>query len=314
MTRKQASGKKKYRRNRRHMNKKLIIAFVMLALLAGGCSLKKTVINSTALFMDDLVVSFFQEKDLEFAEAAIPGNLKLLDGLIKGAEGSNEGLLIKGCKLYGMYAMGFLEDTGVDKRDERRRMQRAANFYEKARDYGLEVLKKRPDFRNTLDKSLAEFVPSLQAFGKDDLEALFWTSFAWGVYINLNRHNIRAVADLPKVKAMMERVIAIDDTYFYGMPRLFMIVYYSMPPMFGGNPVKAKAEYDRVKEISGDKFILTDFFMAKYYAVQVQDREMFEYLLDKVENAEDDVIPERLFTAVAKKKASFISKKAGEFF
>ncbi len=296
------------------MNRKALLVVAALALFMGGCSLKKTVINSTALFMDDLVDSFFQENDLEFAETAIPGNLKLLDGLIKGAEGGNEGLLIKGCKLYGMYAMGFLEDTGVDRKDERKRTQRASNFYKRARDYGMEVLKKRPDFKNSLDKSTDEFLPSLQAFGKDDLESLFWTSFAWGEYINLNRHNIRAVADLPKVKAMMERVIALDDTYFYGLPRLFMIVYYSMPPMFGGDPVKAKAEYDRVKEISGDKFILTDFFMAKYYAVQVQDREMFDYLLDKIENAEDDVIPEKMFTKIAKKKAEFIGKKAGDLF
>jgi hypothetical protein len=286
----------------------------LIAVFAGGCSLKKTVINSTALFMDDLVDSFFQEEDLEFAETAIPGNLKLLDGLIKGSEGGNEGLLIKGCKLYGMYAMGFLEDTGIDKKDEKKRMLRASAFYKKARDYGMEALKKRPDFRNSLDKNLDEFLPTLQAFGKDDLEALFWTSFAWGEYINLNRHNIRAVADLPKVKAMMERVIALDDTYFYGLPRLFMIVYYSMPPMFGGDPVKAKAEYDRVKQISGDKFILADFFMAKYYAVQMQDKEMFEFLLDKVENAEDDVIPEKMFTKIAKKKAEFTSKKVDDLF
>ena len=176
------------------------------------------------------------------------------------------------------------------------------------------MIKKRHDFRNSLDKSLDEFTPSLLAFGKDDVEALFWASFAWGEYINLNRHNIKAVADLPKVKAMMERVIALDDTYFYGLPRLFMIVYYSMPPMFGGDPVKAKAEFERVKEISGDRFILADFFMAKYYAVQVQDKDLFESLLDKIENAEDDVIPEKMFTKVAKKKAEFMSKKGQELF
>lgn len=293
---------------------KLILACLLCVLLLGACSLKRVVVNSTALFMDDVMDSFFEEGDIIFAEQAIPGNLKLLDGLIKGSNNENDGLLLKGCKLYAMYAMGFMEDSSLDKRQDKENLKRASAFYVKARDYGLSILKRNNDFKKAAEGSLDGFTPVLQAFGKDDLETLFWAAFAWGEYINLNRNNVTAIADLPKVKAMIERVMELDDKYFYGLPHLFMIVYYSMPSMFGGDYEKAKKEYRAIQDISGGKFILADFFMARYYAVQVQDRALFDELMAKVDAAEEGVIAEKLFTQVAKKKAAVLKVKAEDLF
>ena len=292
----------------------IITAAVFLLVLSSGCSLKKTVINSTALFMDDVVDEFLAESDLEFARQAGPGNLKLLDGLIKGSNNENDGLLVKGCKLYGMYAMAFFEDEGIDKKTEKANLKRAANFYKKARDYGMKVLLKNGDFKAAYEGSLDDFVKVMPAFGRGDIETLFWTAFAWGSYVNLNRNSASDIADLPKVIALINRVIELDTTYFYGIPHLFLIVNYSMPAMFGGDLVKAKAEYQKIKDISGAKFIIADYFMAKYYASQAQDKEMFETLLQSVQDADADLIPERMFTQVAKKKAEFLLLKKDDIF
>lgn len=288
--------------------------FALCVLALSGCSLKKTVINSSALFMDDVMDSFFEEGDIVFAEQAIPANLKLLDGLIKGSANENDGLLLKGCKLYAMYAMGFMEDASLDKKTDKENLKRASAFYERGKDYGLAILKKNPDFKKSVEGSIDDFTQVMPAFGENDVETLFWAAFAWGEYINLNRNNVSAIAGLPKVKAMIERVIELDDKYFYGLPHLFMIVYYSMPKMFGGDYDKAKKEYQIVQEISRGKFILADFFMARYYAVQVQDRKLFDELLAKVDAAEDDVIKEMLFTKVAKKKSIILKQKAEDLF
>ena len=188
----------------------------------------------------------------------------------------------------------------------------ALEFYQKAKDYGLMVFKKKSDFKKALEGTTDDFIKIMPAFNENDVELLFWTAFAWGSYVNLNRTSPYAVADLPKVKIMMERVVELNDKYFYGLPHLFMIVYYSMPPMFGGNLERAKEEYDKTIQISGDKFVLADFYMAKYYAVQAQDKELFIKLLDKIENAPDDVIKEKLFTQVAKKKSAILREKTKE--
>jgi hypothetical protein len=293
---------------------RLAIFILALAALVPACSLKKTVINSSALFMEDVMDSFFEEGDLEFASQAIPANLKLLDGLIRGSDNENDGLLLKGCKLYAMYAMGFMEDATADKKADKENLKRAADFYERAKNYGMAILKKNVDFRNSVEGSAEDFAKVMPAFGKSDLEALFWTAFAWGEYINLNRNNVAAVADLPKVKGMIDRVIEADDKYFYGLPHLFLIVYYSMPKMFGGDYDRAKKEYDTIQDISGGKFVLADFFMARYYAVQVQDKALFEKLLDKVAAAENGIIPEKLFTQVAKRKAAVLKLKEEDLF
>jgi type III secretion system FlhB-like substrate exporter len=54
--------------------------------------------------------------------------------------------------------------------------------------------------------------------------------------------------------------------------------------------------------------------MAKFYAVQVQDKALFEKLLAKINSMPGDVIPEELFTSVAKKKAAVLLKKEGDLF
>ncbi len=295
-------------------NKKLIIAMIFILFIFPACSIKRITIDSTGLFMDDISDAFFEEGDMDFAEQAIPANLKLLEGLIKGSSYENENLLLKGCKMFGMYAMGFLEDTNVDKKLDKKNLKRASAFYEKAKDYGLMIFKKKSDFKQALEGTIDDFSKIMPAFNEKDVELLFWTAFSWGSYINLNRTSPYAIADLPKVKIMMERVIELNDKYFYGLPHLFMIVYYSMPKMFGGNLEKAKDEYNKIVELSGDKFVLADFFMAKYYAVQSQDRELFIKLLEKIENTSDDVIKEKLFTQVAKKKAIVLKEKINELF
>jgi hypothetical protein len=293
----------------------VFISLAALALVAAsGCSLKKTVINSTGLFMDDVVDEFLAESDFEFAREAGPANLKLLDGLIKGSNYENDGLLIKGCKLYSMYAMAFFEDEGTDKKSEKINMKRAANFYKRAYEYGMKIMLKNPDFKAVSEGSLDDFIKVMPAFGKTDIDTLFWTAFAWGSYINLNRNSASDIADLPKVVAMINRVIEIDTGYFYGIPHLFLIVNYSMPAMFGGDLEKAKAEYMKIKEISGAKFIIADFFMAKFYAVQSQNKEMFEQLLKGIAEADPNIIPENIFTQVAKRKAELLLAKENDIF
>lgn len=114
------------------MNKEKIFILIFLVFILTSCSIKRMTINATGTFMEDIVDAFFCEEDIIFAEQAIPANLKLLDGLIKGSNYENDDLLLKGCKLYGMYGMGFFEDMDTDRKKEKENLKRASYFYEKA--------------------------------------------------------------------------------------------------------------------------------------------------------------------------------------
>ena len=74
--------------------------------------------------------------------------------------------------------------------------------------------------------------------------------------------------DLPKVEAMMDRVLELDDTFYYGgIHALMASNFVSRPEMFGGQPEQAKDHFNEAFEISESKYLLWYFLYAKYYAV-----------------------------------------------
>ena len=88
-----------------------------------------------------------------------------------------------------------------------------------------------------------------------------------------------------------------------------------MPPALGGKPEKAKDYFERCLAINKGKFLMTQVFYAKSYAVQVQDQELYESLLKKVIEAPSDILPSATFpNAVAKQKARRLLAKSNELF
>jgi hypothetical protein len=56
-------------------------------------------------------------------------------------------------------------------------------------------------------------------------------------------------------------------------------------------------------------------YYARTYAVQMQDQELFESLLAKVDEASPDILPEaRLPNMIAKRKAKLLRDKINELF
>ena len=65
------------------------------------------------------------------------------------------------------------------------------------------------------------------------------------------------------------------------------------PVMFGGDPDKARHHFNRAIEITGGKFLLAQFLLAKYYAVPAQNRELYEKTLNDILSAPGDLHPEQ---------------------
>ncbi|HEY6952663.1 MAG TPA: TRAP transporter TatT component family protein, partial [Bacteroidota bacterium] len=73
--------------------------------------------------------------------------------------------------------------------------------------------------------------------------------------------------------------------------------------------------FEKCLALNGDKFLLADLFYAKTYAVQVQNQELFESLLKRIDDASIDVLPEaRLPNAVAKQKAKLLRAQMNNLF
>jgi len=268
--------------------------------------MQRWAVRSTQGILENGLEVMYEEDDLPLAEQAAASNLKMVEALIR-SDPNNETLLLMASQGYSSFALGFVEDTD---------RQRARKFYARGRDYGLRILMHRKKFREAMDADLARFKAALQSFTRKDVPALFWTANGWGNWINLGLSDPEALAQLPRVRLLMRRVIELDETYFYGSAHLFFgALYGAMPKMLGGDPQKSKQHFDRCLQINGGRFLMTYVLYAQYYAVQIQNRQLFQSLLNKVVDSSLDILPEqRLANRIAQRKAASLLAKVDDLF
>ncbi|MFC1556804.1 TRAP transporter TatT component family protein [candidate division KSB1 bacterium] len=285
-----------------------MIASILILQALGNvnCSVQKLAVGATGGIIDNTLESIFEESDLQLAEAAIMPNLKMLEGLIKSDPG-NEKLLLEVVRGYTGYALGWVEDEDP---------ARARLLYERAKDYGIQLLSENRKMKDALEGPISDFESSLRSVtGESDVPVLFWTANAWASFINLSRGDILAFIEMPRVQAMMSRVIELDETFYYGSAHLFFGLIYSTLGVAGGDFQKATEHFNRAREISDDKFLLTKVYYARYYAVGVLNEELFRKTLEEVLASPADQLPEvRLINEIAKKKARFYLTQAKEWF
>ncbi|MEK6571408.1 MAG: TRAP transporter TatT component family protein [Bacteroidota bacterium] len=287
------------------MQRTLLFPIVAVIFLA-GCSIQTIALRSTGALVDYGLEAINEESDLPLAEQSIASNLKLLEGLLKG-DPENAHLLLLASRGYSSFALGFAEDDSPE---------RGRVFYLRARDYGLRILTQRNGFAQAWDKDLDSFQQALSALNADDVPAIFWTANGWGNYIRLTLTEPAAIADLPKVEALLRFVLEKDETYFFASAHLAMgTLLGSRPKLLGGNPEKAREHFERCLEITTGKFLMAYVYYAMAYAVQTQNKELFSSLLHKVDDASLDVLPEqRLANSIAKKKAEKLMAKLSDLF
>jgi hypothetical protein len=271
-----------------------------------ACSMDRFVIRQTGALLDYGVLALYEETDLKLAEQAMASDIKLLEGMIKG-DPENEHLLTLTAQALAGYALGFAEDEEPE---------RAKVFYLRARDYGLRVLYQDDFFAKADVGSIDDYKLAVKNLDKDYIDAIFWTGFAWAGWINLSIDNPRAMIDLTKVQILMERVLEIDETYFFGATHLFFGSIWGLKPrMLGGDTEKAKEHFERNLEITGSKFLLTYVYYALFYAAKVLDEDLFNSFVVKIEETPADVLPGyQLMNMIAKKKVKYLKEYGQEWF
>lgn len=284
----------------------ILLLYPLLAVQFPACSLDKFIIRQTGTLLDYGVISLYEESDLILAGTALESNIKLLEGMLKG-DPENRDLRLLTSQAFAGYALGFAEDTDPD---------RAKSLYLRGRDHGLYVLLRDETFAENQSKKLDDFEQAVAQLDAENIDALFWTAFAWAGWINLSLDDPQAFIDLPKVQVMMARVLELDETYFLGAPHLFFGSVWGMKPrMLGGDPEKARTHFEKNLEITQGKFLLTYIYYARFYAAKTLDEDLYDQLLEKVEETPADVLPEyRLLNVIAKEKAGRLKALRSDIF
>lgn len=280
----------------------------LLILMVGvaGCSTSQIASRFAVPLVIGQYDSLNEESDPLLAATAIPASLKMLEGMVKSDE-DNPVLLHKLAEGFCSYAFSFVEDENP---------RRASLLYLRGRAYALRILVKAGAAADLPDLPPEQFQKSLERMDAGDLPSLFWFGQCWAGWLLLNLHDMEAFAALPKVESAMRQTLEWDESFHYAGPHMFFGGFYgARSKMLGGDPEKSKHHFERNLELTENKFLMTQMLYAKTYAVQTQNRELFERLLKIVLATPGDVLPEqRLANEVAKLKAQNLLEAADDLF
>ena len=262
------------------MKKISLIAAVLMVLLSfSGCT--RWVVKMSPPLLTNTMSSIFEECDPEIAQAAIPSNLKILEGLLKSDPGNPE-ILTTLSMGYAGYALLFLEEDSPE---------RASDLYIRARDYGLASLGPEGALLADPGTPLKSVEEALLRIGPKDVDRLFWTTFSWNAWINLNLDKPESLAALPISQACLERLLILDRSYFHGLPAILQgTVLAARPQALGGDYGKARPFFEEVIAQNQGKFFPAQYYAARYYAVGIQDRTLFQSLIGEIMSAEPNGI------------------------
>jgi len=282
-----------------------IFSTAILLLALSACSMNKMMVSMSLPMIEGGIEAMNQEPDLQLAEDAMPANLSMLNGMIH-LDPENATLHVYAAQAYYGLSYGFKEDSD---------RKRANNYYQRGLKHGLIALELE-GLNNVKKLNDEQLEAKLQKLNKDNVAALFWTASNWAKWIDLNRNDPASLIQLSKSTAMMQRVIELDSTFYYGGAHMYFGVYYgARAPMFGGDFTKSEEHFDLARKINDNKLLIVDLLQAQYLSRQMFDQQDFHNRLTFIINAPEDLYPElTLLNQIAKRKARLLLKQEGKWF
>ncbi len=293
-----------------HRTRFLTLFLIIPLFFAGGCAATRTrmMVDSMNPLMMKMHDATSRNGDLKLVRDAMPAFLLQMDGFIE-ASPNNQVLLINASEAYMGYAFMFVEEKD---------RQRAKGLYFKSREYALRSLKQNKTFAAALKQDdLDVFKKSLQTFSKKDVPSLYFATNSWLQWVGMASSDDSSVLnDLPRLEAMIDRVMELDDTFYHGGIHAILGVFYvASPEMFGGRPELAQFQFDEAFDISDSRYLLWKYLYARYYAFATGDRPLFVSTLEDIIAAPDNLLPgENFANSAAKSKARTLLSHVDDYF
>jgi len=294
-----------------------LVLLLSLPLTLGACSIKRMMVKGVANSLTSGPDVFGTDDDPDLIEDALPFGLKMMESLLAVVP-DHEGLLLTLCKGYTQYSYAFVQSPGdlivnTDWDRSQYLHERAYKLYLRARGFGLRGLEKH--YKGISQELQADPVAAAARIRKRDVGLLYWTAAAWGSAIALGKDRPEMLADLPAIRALMERGLVLDEGYEGGAMREAMITLDALPAAMGGSVERANHDFERAIELCHDTKASPYVTLATTVCVQQQDRRRFDRLLEHALTFDPDRDPsQRLATIVLQRKARALLARQDEFF
>lgn len=287
------------------------------AFLLSGCSVQRLAVNALADALAESGDVYASDEDPELVRDALPFALKTTESLLSEAP-DHPGLLLAACQGFTQYAYAFIEPEAEKlrwqnfSRSEALRA-RALKMYLRARGYCLRALENRR--AGITDELIRQTGSSLAEFGAEDLDLLYWSGASWGAAIAAGIDRPELVADLPAARALLERVLELDEAYNHGTIHEAFISLESLPAEMGGSAKRARQHYRRSIELSAGSNASPHVTLGAGLAVKEQNRAEFEDLMALALAVNVDRRPEiRLANLLAQRRARWLLDQADDLF
>lgn len=280
---------------------RLILVFTIAFSLSACASLMN---RATQQMADNLSNAMLNQNDLETVKAGSPAYLIMIDSLIEG-DPDNPSMLIAGSKLYGSYATAFVDDD-----------DRAKRLADKSLNYARQALCAELNaLCNSLPQKLDVVEAELATIQPQDQPLLYGFGAAWAGWLQVNSDDWNAIAQIPKIKALFERSIQLDETYDLGGAHLYLAVLSSqIPPSLGGKPEQGREHFEKALALSGGQNLMVYVLYAEYYARLMFEQELHDRLLQQALSSDTDIPGLTLINTLAQQRAAILLEESSEYF
>jgi predicted anti-sigma-YlaC factor YlaD len=293
-----------------------VLLAAALLLIAPCCSLKKLAVNKVGDAIASGGSTYERDDDVELVGDALPFSLKLLESLL--AESPDHlGMLNATCKGFTSYGYAYVQsgdkalaDPDLAVADAIR--ARARRLYLRALRYGLHGLDVTyPGFSGRLTTDPKGAVAVTKA---KDVERLYWCAAALGLAISVSKEDAAMIARVPEVEAMLDRALALDESWGEGTLHEFAITLAGARPG-GGRADELDKHFERALALSHGTRAALFLTYAEAAAVPKQDARMFRDLIAKALAVDADAHEElRLSNLVAQRRALWLRAHVADFF
>jgi hypothetical protein len=290
---KKPTGRRVYR-----MAPMLLAVFLAI----GGCA---GLLSSAMDQMAESITRAIEDSDdLETVANGMPAYLLMVEGLAQDHP-DDASLQRAAATLNSAYAALFVGDP-----------QRKRKMAQKALDYGFRaVCVRRQRICEVRGERYNAFAQALLATDRKDVPNLYVLGTAWAGWIQAGSADMNAIAQLPYVEAVINRVAQLDETYDDGGVHIYLGVLATLlPPSLGGKPEVARQHFERAISLSKGTHLMAKVVFAERYARLVFDRDLHDRLLQEVLEADPHVPGRTLSNTFAQKRARELLAGSEEYF